>query len=69
MDLGLHVVDFVGRFKFESDCLARKGLDEELHATAQTQDKDKGSFLLNIAVRKGTAVFFLDRPIKDHKPS
>ena len=40
LDLGLHVVDFVGRFKFESDCLARKGLDEELHATAQTQDKE-----------------------------
>ena len=31
LDLGLHVVNGVGRLDLESDSLARKGLDEDLH--------------------------------------
>ena len=31
LNLGLHVIDSVWRLDFESDGLARKGLDEDLH--------------------------------------
>ena len=38
LDLGLDVVDSVGRLDVESDRLAGQGLHEDLHATAQSQD-------------------------------
>jgi hypothetical protein len=31
LDLGLHIVDGVGRLHLEGDSLAREGLDENLH--------------------------------------
>ena len=31
LDLGLHIVDGVGRLHLKGDCLPRKGLDENLH--------------------------------------
>ena len=31
LDLGLHIVDRVGRLHLEGDGLAREGLDEDLH--------------------------------------
>ncbi len=31
LNLGLDIVDSIGRFDLESDGLARKGLDEDLH--------------------------------------
>jgi hypothetical protein len=31
LDLGLYIVDGVGRLHLEGDSLARKGLDENLH--------------------------------------
>lgn len=37
LDLGLHIVDRVGRLDFESDRLARQGLDENLHTTTETE--------------------------------
>ena len=69
LDLGLHIVNFVRRFNFENDCLAHEDLDEELHATVQMQVKVKGRFLLNIVIRKGTAILSLDCPIKESKAS
>lgn len=30
LDLGFHIVDGVGRLHLKGDCLARKGLDENL---------------------------------------
>jgi len=59
LDLGLYVVDCVGRFDFESDRLAREGLDENLHAAAETENKVEGGLLLNIIIRKGAAVLKL----------
>ena len=47
MDLDLHVVDCVRRFNLKSDCLAREGLDKDLHATVEMEDKVEGG-LLNI---------------------
>lgn len=36
--LRLYVINSIGRLDFESDSLARQGLDKNLHATAETQD-------------------------------
>merc|ERR1711988_1857315 len=43
----------------KGDGLAREGLDEDLHATAQTEHKVKGRLLLDVVVRKGAAVLEL----------
>ena len=56
MDLGLDVVDCVGRFNLESDCLAREGLDEDLHTTAGMRNEVGGGLLLNVIIRKSAAV-------------
>ena len=57
LNLGLDVVNGVGRLNFESDRLAGQSLHEDLHTTAETEDKMKGRFLLNVIVRKGSAIF------------
>jgi len=46
LDLGLDIVDCIGRFNLESDCLAHEGLDENLHATAETEDKVNSFWIL-----------------------
>ena len=38
LDLRLDVVNGVGGLDLESDGLAREGLDEDLHTTAETED-------------------------------
>ena len=65
MDLGLDIVDCVRRFNFKSYCLAHESLDENLHATAETEDNLEGELLLNIVIRKGAAVLTLNRLIED----
>ena len=37
LDLGLHVVDGVGRLNLKSNGLAGQGLDEDLHTTTETE--------------------------------
>ena len=59
LDLGLDIFDRVAWFDFESDRLAGEGLDEDLHATTETEDQMKGRLLLNVVVRQGSAVFKL----------
>ena len=49
LDLGFDVVDGVGRFDLEGNRLARQGLDENLHSTAETEDQVKGRLLLDVA--------------------
>lgn len=38
LDLRFHVVDRVGRLDLQRDSLASERLDEDLHATTQTED-------------------------------
>ena len=38
LDLGLDVVNGVGRLDLEGDSLAGQGLDEDLHTTTKTED-------------------------------
>ena len=59
LDLLLHVVDGVGRFDLESNRLARKGLNEDLHTTTETENKMEGRLLLNVIVAQGATVFKL----------
>ena len=42
LDLGLHVLDGVGRLNFQGDGLAGERLDEDLHTTAEAEDQVKG---------------------------
>ena len=59
LNLGLDVVDGVGGLDLEGNGLAREGLNEDLHSTAETEDQVEGRLLLDVIVREGTAVFEL----------
>jgi len=59
LDLRLHIIDRVRRLDLEGDRLTREGLDEDLHAAAETEDKVESGLLLNIVIRKGAAVLEL----------
>jgi hypothetical protein len=59
LDLGLDVIDGVGWLNIEGDGLTGEGLDEDLHSTSKSQDQMEGRFLLNVVVRKSSAVFEL----------
>ena len=65
VDLDLDLVDCVGRLDFKSYRLAHEGLDEDLHANAETEDNLEGGLLLNIVIRKGAAVLALNHLIED----
>jgi hypothetical protein len=59
LDLGLDVIDCVGRLYFQGDGFAGEGLDEDLHTTTQAEDKVESRLLLNVIVGQGAAVFEL----------
>jgi hypothetical protein len=59
LDLGLDVLDRVGWLDLERDGLAREGLDEDLHATAQAEHEVQGRLLLDVVVRESAAVLEL----------
>ena len=48
LNLGLDVVDGVGGLDLKGNSLARQGLDEDLHSTAETEDQVKGRLLLDV---------------------
>ena len=57
LDLGLHVVDYVGRFNFESNHLPSEGLDRNLHTAA---DAERGGGWTPICyIRKRATIFEL----------
>jgi hypothetical protein len=59
LDLGLDVVDGVGRLDLKSNGLAGECLDKDLHTTTQTEDKVESRLLLDVVVAQGAAVFEL----------
>ena len=59
LNLGLYVLDRVGRLHLEGDSLASEGLHEDLHATAESQHQVQGALLLDVVVREGSSVFQL----------
>ena len=46
LDLGLHVLDGIGGLDFEGDGLSGQSLDEDLHASTETENHVKGGFLV-----------------------
>merc|ERR1719486_1839109 len=59
LDLGLDVLDAVGRFDLEGDGLAGEGLDEDLHTSPQSEHKMEGRLLLDVVVGEGSSVLQL----------
>merc|ERR1712038_707407 len=59
LDFGFDIFDGVGGFNFQSDCLAGKSFDENLHSTSETKNQMKGGFLLDVVIRQGSAILKL----------
>ncbi len=59
LNLRFHVVDGVGGLDLKGDSLARQRLDEDLHATTETEDQMKGRFLLDVVVGKSAPILKL----------
>ena len=59
LDLGLDVVNGVRWLDLKGDSLSSERLDEDLHATAETEHQVKSGLLLNVVVGEGSAVLEL----------
>jgi len=59
LDLGLNVVDGVTGLNVQSDGLSGQSLDEDLHSSSKSKDQVESGLLLNVVVRKRTAIFQL----------
>jgi len=59
LNLRLHIWDCVRGFNIQGNGLASKCLDKYLHASSQSKHKMKSRLLLDIVVRKGTAILQL----------
>merc|ERR1719382_946352 len=67
LDLGLDVLDGVRGLDLEGDGLTGEGLDEDLHASSQSEHKMEGALLLDVVVGEGSSVLQLlaseDQPL------
>merc|ERR1712243_319183 len=67
LDLGLDILDGIRGLNLQGDGFAGQGLDEDLHATTQTEDQMKGGLLLDVVIRQGPAILKLlaskDQPL------
>merc|ERR1719187_1948459 len=59
LNLGLDILNGITGFNLQSDGLASEGLDKDLHATAETEDKMEGGLLLDVVIRESPAIFQL----------
>merc|ERR1712018_748267 len=59
LDLGLDVLNGVGGLHFKGDGLTGEGLDEDLHASSQSEHKMEGALLLDVVVGEGSSVLQL----------
>ena len=59
LDLGLDILDGVRRLNVQGNGLASQSLDEDLHTTAESKHEMESGLLLNIVVRKCSAVLEL----------
>ena len=59
LDLSLDVLNGVCWLDIEGDSLSGQSLDEDLHTTSKSEDKMEGRFLLDVVVRKGSAILKL----------
>ena len=67
LDLGLHVLNGVGRLNLKGDGLSGEGLDKDLHTSTEAEHKMEGALLLDVVVAQGAAVLQLlsgeDQPL------
>merc|ERR1711990_1320003 len=67
LDLSLDVLNGVGRLDLEGDGLASQGLDEDLHASPESEHEMEGALLLDVVVGEGSSVLQLlaseDQPL------
>ena len=54
LDLGLDILNSVGRLNLKGDGLASESLNEDLHATPQAKNEMEGALLLYVVVREGS---------------
>ena len=59
LDLGLDVLDGVRVLNIKGDGLASQGLDEDLHASSESEDEMESGLLLDVVVGEGSAVLEL----------
>ena len=59
LNLGLHVVDGVRGLDLKGNGLTSEGLDEDLHATTETEHEMEGGLLLDVVIGKSAAVLEL----------
>ncbi|KAI8804039.1 hypothetical protein BJ742DRAFT_463310 [Cladochytrium replicatum] len=59
LDLLLNVIDGVRRLDLQSDGLSGEGLHKDLHTTTETKHEVESRLLLDVVVRKSTAVLKL----------
>merc|ERR1711974_323658 len=59
LDLSLDVLNAVGGFDLESDGLAGQSLDEDLHASSESENQMKGGLLLDVVVGESSSVLQL----------
>merc|ERR1712096_129341 len=67
LDLGLHILNGVRWLHLQGDGLTSEGLDEDLHASSETENEMKGALLLDVIVRQSATIFQLfaseDQPL------
>merc|ERR1711915_716682 len=67
LDLGLDVLDGVRGLHLEGDGLTGEGLDEDLHASPESEHKVEGALLLDVVVGESSSVLQLlageDQPL------
>jgi len=59
LNLSLDILDGVRSLDVQGNSLASQSLDEDLHATAESEHEMESGLLLNVIVRKGSAVLEL----------
>jgi uncharacterized membrane protein len=59
LDLCFDILNGVSWLDIKGDSFTGEGLDEDLHTSSQSEDEVKSGLLLDVVVRKGSAVFEL----------
>ena len=67
LDLSLDVLNAIGGLDLESDGFAGQSLDEDLHASSESENQMKGGLLLDVVVAESATVLELlaseDQPL------
>merc|ERR1712156_1110825 len=59
LDLGLDILNGIRWLNLQGDGLAGEGLHEDLHTTAEPEDKMEGALLLGVVVRESPSILQL----------